>query len=391
MRTKRTALLTSILLLALSVLACGPPTAEPATQVPPTQVPPTQPPPPTQVSPTQPPPPTQVPPTQPPPPTAVPPTQPPPPTQVPPTQPPPPTEAPSGLEYWRDPTFGSANLSPGFWPDPQTVSIVSGGNVDVWSLNLGSGCGGYAATAPDFRIQLSDASSRLRIFFVADGGEDTTLIVNTATAAWRCNDDSAGTLNPMVEIQNAPAGQYDVWVGSFVSGDYIAGNLYITELSYDPSDFSGGPPPPTEAPSGLEYWRDPTFGSVNLSPGFWPDPQTVSLVSGGNVDVWSLNLGSGCIGYAATAPDFRIRLSDVSSRLRIFFVADGGDDTTLIVNTATAAWRCNDDSAGTLDPMVEIQNAPAGQYDVWVGSFVSGDFIAGNLYITELSYDPSDY
>ena len=108
------------------------------------------------------------------------------------------------------------------------------------------------------------------------------------------------------------------------------------------------------------------------------------------MDIWDLNLGSGCTGYATSSPDVRLNLGGTSSQLRIFFVPDGSDDTTLVINGPYGGWYCNDDYSG-LDPMVEFTNASSGQYDIWVGSYSSGEYVGGTLYVTELSYDPSDY
>jgi hypothetical protein len=41
----------------------------------------------------------------------------------------------------------------------------------------------------------------------------------------------------MVELTNPSQGVYDIWVGSYGSGDYVPGTLYITELSLDPGDY----------------------------------------------------------------------------------------------------------------------------------------------------------
>jgi stringent starvation protein B len=291
-----------------------------------------------------------------------------------------------GLDYTLSPNFGSVNLNAGFTPDPHEVSITSGGGVDVYAQNLGSGCTGYATSAPDYRIQWSGSASRLRIFFVADGGEDTTLIVNDANGNWRCNDDHTG-LDPLVELSNPPVGQMDVWVGSYSSGSLVPGTLYVTELDLDPGDYTGGTQP---VGGGLDYTLSPNFGSVNLEAGFWPDPQEVSITSGGGVDVYAQNLGSGCTGYATSAPDYRINWTGSASRLRIFFVPSSGEDTTIIVNDANGNWRCNDDHTG-LDPLVELSNPPPGQMDVWVGSYSSGSLVPGTLYITEFDLDPGDY
>ena len=124
----------------------------------------------------------------------------------------------------------------GFAPDPHTVSIVSGGSVDVYAQNIGSGCTGYAASTPDCRIRWSGSAARLRIFFVPDSGADTTLIVNDARGEWRCNDDYDG-LDPLVELTNPLSGQMDVWVGSYSSGTLVPGTLYVTEGLFVPSDF----------------------------------------------------------------------------------------------------------------------------------------------------------
>ena len=146
----------------------------------------------------------------------------------------------AGLDYTLEPNFGSVSLSAGFMPDPQTVELVSGGYVDVAAQGLGGECGGYATSAPDFRIQWSGSSSGLRIFFVADGGGDTTLIVNDANGAWHCNDDSPyGGLDPLVDIPSPPQGQYDIWVGSFEAGEFVEGTLYITERDIYPGNLSG--------------------------------------------------------------------------------------------------------------------------------------------------------
>jgi hypothetical protein len=137
----------------------------------------------------------------------------------------------AGLDFSLDPNYGSRALTAGFTPDPQSVSVTSGGEVDVFSA-LGSGCGGYATSAPDFRVMYTSGSfSLLRFYFVASGGGDTTLIVNAPDAHWYCNDDSFSTLNPTVDFQNPSSGTYDIWVGSYASGQFVSGTLYITEVT----------------------------------------------------------------------------------------------------------------------------------------------------------------
>lgn len=162
------------------------------------------------------------------------------PTQTP-TRPPSETELPPsvGLDVTLAPNYGSVELESGFTPDPYEVAVISGGGVDVDEFDLGDGCTGWATNAPDFRLFWSGDPSRLRIFFVPDEpGEDTTLIINDPAGNWLCEDDYSGW-NPLVEIDEADPGQYDVWVGSFgSSGRLIPGTLYITELDLGPDDFT---------------------------------------------------------------------------------------------------------------------------------------------------------
>lgn len=124
--------------------------------------------------------------------------------------------------------FGRRPLSPGFVPDPVAIPIVSGGNIDARNLGLGPGCVGYVTRQPDYIVNLTGTSPFLR--FYVNAGSDTTLLINRANGQWACNDDSFGGVNPSVDLTNATAGQYDVWVGSYQSGVQARGTLNITEL-----------------------------------------------------------------------------------------------------------------------------------------------------------------
>jgi hypothetical protein len=126
--------------------------------------------------------------------------------------------------------FGGQALSPGFSPDPLSVPVVSGGNIDA--SRLPNGCAGWITSQPDYIVHLTGPSHHLR--FYALSSADTTLVINAADGSWQCNDDSYGGLNPTVSIAQAPAGQYDVWVGSYQSGVQAQAVLHVTELDYHP-------------------------------------------------------------------------------------------------------------------------------------------------------------
>jgi serine protease Do len=281
------------------------------------------------------------------------------------------------LDFTETPHFGSVALAAGFSPDPHTVTMASGGEVDV--AYVGGACTGYAAIAPDFRVSWSGQTPQMRIFFAADDGGDTTILVNGPDGSWVCNDDAeTGTLDPMVVIEGAATGQYDIWVASYSAGDFVDGTLYVSERDLAPSAVVGAE---------LDMTETPYYGSVSLGAGFTPDPHTAAVVAGGTVD--ASYLGGGCVGFAARAPDFRLNWSGSSAELRILFEGDDGEgDPTLIVNAPDGSWTCNDDAEpGTLDPMVVVPNPAPGQYDIWVGSYARGAFISGTLSVTELGGD----
>ncbi|MBK9751350.1 MAG: hypothetical protein IPO91_31905 [Chloroflexi bacterium] len=144
---------------------------------------------------------------------------------------PPPTPVPNALNYTLPPVFGFTNLISGFVPDPYTVPVTGGGLVNVSYLQ--NNCVGFASEAPSFSVYYTSGSSGyLRFYFVGAG--DTTMIVNSASGEWRCNDDSSGTLNPTVDFGNPDgdgpqSGRYDIWIGTFNTGNNISGTLYVTE------------------------------------------------------------------------------------------------------------------------------------------------------------------
>lgn len=140
----------------------------------------------------------------------------------------------SALDYTLEPAFGLASLNAGFRPDPYSIRMTSGGNVDV--SYLGSACSGYAAAAPDLRLAWGGGTGQLRVYFESDTlHADTTLIVNLPDGTWVCNDDFDNTTrNPMIVLNSPIAGQYDIWVGSYASGEFIVGALSLSELNVRP-------------------------------------------------------------------------------------------------------------------------------------------------------------
>ncbi len=133
------------------------------------------------------------------------------------------------LDYEASGNYGEANLSVGFSPDPYSVGMTTGGNVNV--SYLGGSCSGFATAHPDLRINFGGGgASLLRIYFVGANG-DATMVVNDPYGNFYCVDDSFGTVNPTIDFNNPAGGSYDVWIGSYAANTTISGTLYLTENS----------------------------------------------------------------------------------------------------------------------------------------------------------------
>ena len=121
----------------------------------------------------------------------------------------------------------------------------------------------------------------------------------------------------------------------------------------------------SSATSAQEVTQNPSFGSTSLDAGFRPDPYTVNLRSGGNID--AKDLGGDCAGWIADAPDYRLIYK--AGALPLIITVESDVDTTLIINTPNGNWLCDDDGGGDLDPRVKLSKPQSGQYDIWVGTY----------------------
>ena len=164
------------------------------------------------------------------------------------------------------------------------------------------------------------------------------------------------------------------------------GGSDVTDPSTDllPGDATGTTPLPSPSPEGTNplnvIAESGLSGSETLSPGFDPDPVTISVEAGGSVDLSTLSLQSGCVGWAAMAPDVIVNFSESGTRLR--FYASSSSDTALAVLDPNGSWHCNDDTEGS-DPDVTVTPAAPGTYRVWVTTLTNSN-AGATLGITEL-------
>jgi hypothetical protein len=290
---------------------------------------------------------------------------------------------------WRGtPTYGTISLSSGFTPDPQRRSVRAGGSRAVPF----QGCRGYIhMDAPDLDLNYRSGSYPLSI--ETDASTDVTLLVYTPNGEWICDDDSGEGTNARLEFNTPQSGNYNIWVGTYSSaGGTPNASVVFSELSGSQSRSTsssrttrniGNNSSSSTASSGTLNWRAaPTYGTAQLSAGFWPDPHTTQVVAGGSIE--NPIQGTGCRGrVAANAPDLNLNYSARSSSLYIYTETD--IDVTLTVRAPSGEWFCNDDGGEGLDAMIAFNRPQSGQYNIWVGAYSESDnYSTSQVHISEI-------
>ena len=268
------------------------------------------------------------------------------------------------LNWDLDPNYGTAVLVAGFTPDPLVVELAAGG--DVPAEVVGDNCRGFVTSAPDYRIQYEAGGFPLIFYVEADA--DTTLVIADPNGNWFCNDDTNG-LNPEVAFAAPLDGTYDIWVGTYSDGANSPATLFVTEIG------DGG----TVANGTLDWALPPVFGEVDLLAGFLPDPHSVELTAGGNIQATSAD--PSCVGMVTAAPSYRLYYEAGTFPLYVWVNADA--DTTLVISDPSGNWICDDDGGAVfLSPALGWGNPPSGQYDIWVGTY-GGAVAPATLNISE--------
>lgn len=135
--------------------------------------------------------------------------------------------ASAALDVNLPPVYGDANLAANFAPDPFALEVTGGG--DVNADYLGASCAGNMTSAPTFSLNYAgDGAALLRFYFLS--ADDTTMAIHAPEIGFLCGDDSYGTLNPTINIDNPLAGRYDVWIGTYAAGESLTGMLHVTSL-----------------------------------------------------------------------------------------------------------------------------------------------------------------
>lgn len=110
--------------------------------------------------------------------------------------------------------------------------------------------------------------------------------------------------------------------------------------------------------------------SITKSPG--EAPQAISVVAGGDDDGRRCGIKPvdhpGVLGFLTEAPAFTLTYQG-QGEASLEIGVEGTCDTVLLVNAGPDVWYFDDDAGGNEQPLVTVDHAPAGTYDIWVGGF----------------------
>ena len=275
--------------------------------------------------------------------------------------------------------------------EAMSVDVTAGGEA-AWSRTEGvpAECGGFADIAqPTAYVDHPGQGAFYMTAEAVDGG-DPTLAVWSESEGWVCNDD-AGSRNAAVRVGGASP-RYTVWVGTFAG--FPQGTAPRVQLGLTPTEPEGfgqpGPAPTPLPPPPIA--TTPTLRTETFSTGTYepfdvdaPAEMALGVAASGDItmadisargDVSNPVTGGMCNGYVPRTPTTTLD-ADGQGPLSIAAVT-ADTDLVLLVRDPNGAWYCSDDAQG-LSPGMELDDAPAGLYTVWVGTYGTSSGEAATL------------
>ncbi|MFY0636420.1 hypothetical protein [Maricaulis maris] len=245
----------------------------------------------------------------------------------------------------REPVSGTLRLDPSQGPQRFDMSISAGG--DIEADDLGRDCAGEIADAPSLRLHYGSGGDMLRVFAMSN--TDTSLVIQTPSGDWLCNDDAMGGLDPILSLSSPQEGEYNIWVGR-VSSFWGGGDSEPVELGILNIDSNA------EMPRYL-----PTYATLRLTSGFQPSELDVRAHANGAVrpPAWDNRCGA----VSSETPALNLEFDGNGSGLMVR--ANGSDDLTLMVRTPNGDFVCNDELEAA--DFVDLPSALSGAYTIWVG------------------------
>lgn len=135
-------------------------------------------------------------------------------------------------------TGGDITLAPLFTPDPQSLEFIAGGAVSAVETygadSSGESCAGFIASQPDHVLTLEAGATGMESFgylrvYVSSEADTTLVIVRAEDGDFLCNDDSTD-VNPQIEVDDWPLGNYNIYVGTFAEGELANYTISFSEL-----------------------------------------------------------------------------------------------------------------------------------------------------------------
>ncbi|MCY4609671.1 MAG: serine protease [bacterium] len=245
------------------------------------------------------------------------------------------------------------SLEAGFEDNPRFVEIAAGGP------NQGS-CG-FLPDEPQLVVDYVSGDYAFGIGTASDVA-DTTVEVTTPSGNVLCDDDSGGSRDALVTLDNPESGQYEIRVGTY-SYEEIGSrsDVFVTELIADGTSDQ-------MTPQSTHRW--------SLEAGFEDDPRSVEIAAGGPSE--------GSCGFLPDEPQLVV---DYVSGDYAFGIGTASDeaDTTVEVTTPSGDVLCDDDSGGSLDALVTLDNPESGQYEIRVGTYSYEEIgRRSDVFVTEL-------
>lgn len=131
-----------------------------------------------------------------------------------------------------------------------------------------------------------------------------------------------------------------------------------------------------------DWEADPSFGQIDLTSGFQPDPHRRQITAGGNIDL-ARCFSTGESGFVTRRPDFDLYWNGSASQLTI--AVESKADAILLINAPDGSWYYSDDYRGS-NPAITFANPQAGLYDIWIGSYDGSRRNPAILVFTEYNY-----
>lgn len=263
-----------------------------------------------------------------------------------------------------EPRAGYATLDPAFDGRAQLLATAPVVSRDPFSaLPIGGFCPGFTGIdAPDLVLSLEAPERQFSL--MAMSPTDLVMAARLPDGRWACNDDSFG-LHPGLTFNDAPAGDYLIFVGTYGQGRSGEFNLFASLGQQNWQDAEHGGDGGGGGDPRLNTDAEAAVGYITFGPQTRDDPRIVFDVMRSTEAAFGM--GPQCAGYITMErPDIVISVDDGLPQMMIYMVSQA--DGTLVVSGPDGRLHCNDDFEG-LHPGLVFENPQPGDYAVFAGTY----------------------